>query len=287
MTSLLNGNVFKLGIILFLVSSLLMILVSKVRKIFAKNKAQTIVYLIILLVLFAATGLLNYEKILNDSPLNSYVGTELIFFILGIVHIFVLRTYFKELSENKSDFFGEVVCTIIFVGIALLAFIYVVGRFREPFVFLYASAGLTFIIPLLILKMYEFAALIPVPIYKKWFYPVNKDIKEPKSNELNNPLVISFQFEKKYGDKEISRFKVKAPEEMEFGRLFYFFVDDYNELHPEDKIDVLENDGSITGWIFYFKPRWWNSIRHIDANKTVQWNKIREDNNIVVQRINS
>ena len=83
----------------------------------------------------------------------------------------------------------------------------------------------------------------------------------------------------------MSRFKVKAPEHMEFGKLFYFFVDDYNALHPERKIEVMDTNNELAGWIFYFKPHWWNSLRHIDANKTIEWNGIREENKIIVQRI--
>lgn len=285
MTNLLSGNVFRTSIILFIVSSILMVLVKKVRKVFTKNKLQAIVYVIVLALLFGLTALLSHHKILNDSPINSYIGIELILFVLGIGHVFVLRIYFKELSENKSEFFGEVVLTLAFLAVALLAFVQVVSRFRSPYLMVYLTAGIAFIIPLLVLKLYEFAALIPVPVYKKWFFPLNNDIKEPTNSELSNPLVISLEFEKRPGDKDISRFKVKAPEYMEFGKLFYFFVDDYNALHPEKKIKVTEDNGELSGWIFYFKPRWWQSIRHIDANKTIDWNGIREESNIMVQRV--
>ena len=285
MTSLLNGNVLKLSIILFLVSSLLMVLVKKVRKVFTKNKLQAIVYVIVLAVLFALTALLGYSKVLDNSPTNSFIAIESVIFILGIGHIFVLRTYFKELSETKNEFFSEFVMTLAFLGIALLAFTQVISRFREPFVLVYLAVGFAFIVPFLVLKTYEFAMSIPVPVYKKWFFPLNQDIKEPTSNELSNPLVISFEFKKNLGDKDMSRFKVKAPEHMEFGKLFYFFVDDYNALHPERKIEVMDNNNELAGWIFYFKPHWWNSLRHIDANKSIEWNGIREENNIIVQRI--
>jgi hypothetical protein len=262
-----------------------MVLVKKVRKVFTKNKVQAIVYVLVLALLFGLTGLLGYYKILDNSPTNSFIAIEIIIFLLGIGHIFVLRSFFSELSENKNEFFGEFIITLAFLGIALLAFTQVISRFREPFVLTYLAVGFAFIIPLLVLKTYEFALSIPVPVYKKWFYPLNENIKDPTSNELSNPIVISFEFKKKFGDKDMSRFKVKAPEHMEFGKLFYFFVDDYNALHPERKIEVLGENNELAGWIFYFKPHWWSALRHIDANKTIEWNGIREENNIIVQRL--
>ncbi len=285
MTSLLNGNVFKISIILFFVSSLLMVLVTKVRKMFTKNKMQAIVYAIVLMLLFGLTGLLSYYKILNDSPTISYVSIETVLFILGIGHIFVLRSYFKELSEDKSELFGELIFTMAFLGIGLLALVQIVSRFRAPFSLVYLSAGIAFIIPLLVLKLYEFASLIPVPVYKEWFFPLGNNIKEPTNNELSNPIVINFAFKKRQSDKEVSRFTVKAPEHMEFGRFFYFFVDDYNALHPETQIEIAQSNGEFPGWNFYFKPYWWNAVRYIDANKTVEWNGIREGNDILVERV--
>ncbi|MBU2951691.1 TssN family type VI secretion system protein [Tamlana agarivorans] len=285
MASLLNGDVFKLSIILVLLSSILMAVVKKVRNVFTKNKLKAIVYAVVLAILFGLTGLLAYHKILDDSPTNSYLAIELILLFIGIAHIFAMRTYFKELTETKVEFIGEFVLTLVFLGIALLAFVQVISRFKEGFVLVYLSAGFAFLIPLLVLKTYEYAVSIPVEIYKKWFYPINQDIKDPTSNELSNPLVISLEFKKKFGDKERSRFKVKAPEHMEFGKLFYFFVDDYNALHPEHKIEITDLKGGASGWVFYFKPHWWKGLRHIDANKTIEWNGIREENNIIVQRV--
>lgn len=286
MTSLLNGNAIKTSIILFAVGSLLMILVKNVKKAFAKNKIKTLIYALVVMLLFGIAGLLSYYKILDDSPFTSFIGIEIILFILGIVHVFTLRSYFKELSEKKSEFFGEMVATITFMLIGLIALTQVVGHFRPPFAFIFLTAGIVFIIPMLVVKMYEFAALIPVPVYKEWFFPLG-EVKEPTNNELANPIVINFAFKKRLKDKEVNRFTVKAPEHMEFGRFFYFFVDDYNALHPETEIEVAAKNGSFPGWNFYFKPYWWSSVRYIDANKTVEWNGIREGNDILVERVES
>ena len=161
----------------------------------------------------------------------------------------------------------------------------VVAQFKKPFTYIFTSAAFAFLIPIITYKMYEFSALIPVPVYKSWWFPVGKKMKEPTGNELSNPLVISLEFKKNRNDSEISRFKVKAPVDMEFGRLFYFFVDDYNEFNPDSQIDVKQPGGNPDGWIFYFKPSWLSGVRHIDATKTVDWNGIKEESKITVQRV--
>ncbi|KAB1067635.1 hypothetical protein F6U93_10135 [Tamlana haliotis] len=262
-----------------------MALVKNVRQVFTKNKLKALIYALVLALLFGLAGLLTYDKILDNSSTNSYLAIEFVFFILGIVHVFALRNVFKELIESKQPFLGELIFTMAFLGVASMVFVQVVSKFKAEFVWVYLSAGLTFMVPFLVLKTYEFAMSIPVEVYKKWFYPINQEIKDPTSNELSNPLVISFEFKKKLDDQELRRFKVKAPEHMEFGKLFYFFVDDYNALHPEHQIEISDAKNEASAWIFYFKPRWWKGLRHIDATRTVEWNGIREESNIIVQRI--
>ncbi|OAB78746.1 TssN family type VI secretion system protein [Cochleicola gelatinilyticus] len=285
-TNLTNGNILKLSILFLVVGSILMLLMTSIRKMFTKNKKRAILYVLFILLTFALTGLLSSSKVLNDTPLNSFFGFQFIFLLLGILHIYIMRKYFEDLSKKKSDYFSEFLFTIAFACIGLFAFFNVVGYFRPLLSFTFLAAGFCFIIPIMVYKFYEFATLIPIPVYKKWLYPLNENIKDPTSKELENPLVISFEFQKKEELSDITNFRVKAPEAMEFGKLFYFFINDYNERHPESKIAFLDaNSQQPQGWIFYVKPKWWSGIRHINFAKTIAGNNIREDNVIVCQRI--
>lgn len=285
MTSFANSDVFKLSLILVIVSSLLMVLVKNVRAIFSKNKLKALIYAVVLALLFGLTALLAYDKVLNNSPSQAFIAIEIVFFIFGVIHVFTLRNTFKEFRGAKLEFFGEFISSLVLLSLALFVFVQVVSRFRPEFSSIYFSGGLVFLVPLLTLKTYEYAMAIPLKVYKTWLYPERHEVKEPTATELSHPLVVSLEFKKKPGDKDLSRFKVKAPEHMEFGKLFYFFVDDYNALHPEGKIEIKDSRGDASAWIFYFKPNWWRSLQHIDADKTVAWNGIREENTIVVQRV--
>lgn len=284
-SSILSGNAFKISIIFFIVGSLLMLLFTKLRKIFTKNKKQAIFYAIFILITFGLTGVISSSKFLNDTALNSFIGMQVVFLALGMLHIYIMRKFFATLSEDKSDFFSEFLFTVAFTFIGLFAFLNVVTRFREAIGYTFLASALFFIIPFLTYKLYEFSLLIPVPVYKKWFYPLEVDVKEPTAKELQNPLVISFEFQKKHGHAEIINFRVKAPENMEFGKLFYFFINDYNERHPESQIDFLDpKTQEPHGWIFYKKPNWLRSLTHINFSKTILGNDIKEDNVIVCQR---
>ncbi len=286
-SSIIQGDAFKLSLGFLIIGSLIMMLATKLRKLFTKNKKKAIIYAILILITFALTGLLSSGKVLNDTPLNSFIGFQVVFAILGGFHIYVLRNYFEDLSERENAFFPELLFTLAILCIGLIAFFNVTNRFKEPFKFIYLASAFAFVIPLLVYKLYEFALLIPVPVFKQWLYPLDESIKDPTSGELENPLVISFEFQKKQYEDDITNFRVKAPESMEFGKLFYFFINDYNERHPESKIEFVDQTQNPQGWIFYFKPNWWSSLKHINFSKTVSGNSIKEDSVIICQRVES
>ncbi len=284
--SLIQGDAFKVSIIFFFIGSLIMILFGKLRKLFTKNKKKAILYALLILVTFALVGLLSSSKVFNDSAFNSFIGVQSLFLILGGVHVYVLRTFFEDFQEERSDFFKEFLFTIAIVCIGLIAFFNVVSYFKESFKFIYLSAAFAFLVPFLFYKLYEFAFLIPVPVYKKWMYPLRENIKDPTSVELENPLVISFEFKKNRDTDDITNFRVKAPMGMEFGKLFYFFLNDYNERHPESKIEFLNKKGDHPlGWVFHYKPHWWSTLKHINFLKTVEGNDLKENHIVICHRV--
>jgi len=286
-TNIMNGNMFKLSFALFLISSIVLGLMKKIRAIFTKNKKVAILYILFILITFALAALLSSSYVLNDTPLNSFIGIQVVFFCIGIIHLYVIEKFFPDLTKDKSGFFHEFLFTVIILCIGLIAFSNVVNQFRPNFSFLFLGACLCFIIPFIFNKLYKFAYNIPVSVYKKWVFPLDNSIKEPTKHELTNPAVISFEFQKTENDKEITNFRIKAPENMDFGKLFYFFINDYNERHPESTIEYL-NPANMQPqeWIFFFKPNWLGNLNHIDYDKTVIGNDIKENDVIVCQRVN-
>lgn len=284
-SNLLQGDVLKFSILFFAIGAFFMFILKNVRKLFTKNKKKAIIYAIIVFITFGLIGFLSSSKVLNDTIFNTYIAFQTIFLILGIVHVWVLRKYFSELSENENDYFSEFFFSLAFVFIGLIAFLKVTSIFKEDYKILFLTAIISFVIPLLFYKLYELALLIPVKIYKQWLYPLGENIKDPTSEELKNPLVISFEFIKKEEeDNKVTNFRVKAPENLEFGKLFYFFLNDYNERHPEGTIDFLDKDNTPHKWVFYKKPSFLNGLRYINYNKTVIGNRLKENDIIICKR---
>ncbi len=286
MNTLINSEVLKINIGLFMIGTMIIALVAKLRKLFSKHKKRAILYAIFVLLSFGLTGLLSSSKVLNDTPINSFYGFECIFFLMGVLHLYILRKYFPDLSNDKSEFFPEFLFTIAYVCIGLISFLQIVSRFRPSFSYLFMASALLFVLPVMVYKLYEFAMQIVLPIYESWPYPLGKEIKDPTKDELANPKVISFEFRKKEDKDDITNFRVKAPQAMEFGKLFYFFIVDYNERHPESEIEVLdEKTQKPSSWVFHIKPNWWSPLKRINFNQTVALNNIKEDSVIICSRV--
>ncbi len=72
---------------------------------------------------------------------------------------------------------------------------------------------------------------------------------------------------------------------MEMGQLFYYFINDYNERHPQDKIEYIDGAGEPYGWVFYQKPQFFDlQKRYINAGNTIFLNGIKENNVIICSR---
>lgn len=273
-----------LGMLIF--SSIIMGVVKNLRKIFSKNKKLFFVYLLVVVLTFSLIALLSSPKVFNDTPLNSFIGIQFFMLLLGVLHLLLMRRYFPDLSEKESENFNELLFTLFMLVVGFIAYLNVVNHFRPFLSYVFLGAGIFFLIPLLFEKLYVYAFSVPVPIYKKWKYPLGANIKDPIAKELTNPSVISFEFRKNQNNKEVTNFRVKAPENMEFGKLFYFFINDYNEKHPESPIDFLDEIAQQPlEWTFYLKPKFLRFPKHLDYAKTVFENKIQENDIIVCQRM--
>ncbi len=283
---LVNAGFFKLGLVMLALGAIIMGSITSLRKLIKLNKKTFFIYVICLMSLFALTGLLANKNVLNNAPLANFISFQSVFLILGSLHVFIMRKFFNGIYEKPTDFWKEFLYTIISSLFGLAAFIMVVQLFKENYTLIFLAAGFCFLLPFMIVKVFEYGISIPVPIYKTWPFPVSDvQIKEPSSQELKNPIVISFEFSKDNNQKTITNFKLKAPEQMELGKLFYFFVNDYNERHPEELISFVDEKNAPSKWIFYSKPNWIGNRKYYDYLKTVDANGFQENQTIVCKRV--
>jgi hypothetical protein len=127
---------------------------------------------------------------------------------------------------------------------------------------------------------------VPEKEYKLWYYPVDKIIEDPSDEELESPVIISFIFKKNEHSNELTTFRAKAPVSMQVGRLFYFFINDYNGRHPEGVISFTNESHEPCGWIFKKVRNKFLGLKEvIDPDGSVYADEIKENDLLYCQRI--
>jgi len=135
-------------------------------------------------------------------------------------------------------------------------------------------------------KTVEELLKVPKKEFKLWHYPVNQNIEDPSDEELDNPVIISFIFRKNESSRELTTFRAKAPVGMKVGRLFYYFINDYNDRHPEGAISYINDYNEPYGWIFKKVSNSFFGLKEaIDPDSSVYGNEIRENDLLYCHRI--
>jgi hypothetical protein len=270
-------------IFLIIAIALVSLALSKVKGAKAYRK-PTLLYLLITALCFGIAGISGFY-VVNESIFYYYIHLQAMILILGILHAILLYSLIKW--TDKTKFLWEFLYTLAIVFLGIVVFLLTYKHLLRVHVLQYQvlTAVTWFFVPFLFARALERFRMIPARIFRKWFYPVGQEINDPLDSELVSLLVISFVFHKKLNDPEITTFRAKAPSNMEFGRLFYYFVNDYNDRHREGPIEFLDQENHPHGWIFYHKPSWFRKKRYIDPEKIIKVNRIRENSVIICQRI--
>jgi hypothetical protein len=275
-----------LGIIIFLLIvavTLLSLTLTRVKEA-SKYKKATIIYMIITAFCIGLTGLTGALGILVDLT-EFFIVTQVLILILGTLHVYLLYKLVPWSSKNKFswEFLFSVAVASLGSIFFLLVYNFILELHALQLVMLAALAW--FFVPFFFVQAFNRYLVIPVRIFKKWYYPVGKEISDPLDSELVSLLVVSFVFHKKMNAKDITTFRAKAPAHMVFGRLFYYFVNDYNDRHREDPIEFLDPENRPYGWVFHHKPNLLGIKRYIDPDHIITDNHIKENSVIICHRI--
>ncbi len=244
---------------------------------------RTILYVILAGVVLGLGGFLGHKTIVELTYFVIYLLLCVWMLGMGILHVFAV----KELLPWATDknYSTELVFTILiaFLGAIILQLLFRFIGFRF-YIGIILSSLFLFILPYVFYGSLLRYMSIPVKILRKWYYP-EKHIEDPSDREMEMPLVVGFEFKKKKEDKSMTTFRAKAPKEMVFGKLFYYFINDYNHRNPDEKIEYLDEHEKPLGWIFYFKPKMFGKIRYIDPEETNSFNLVKENSVIVCKRV--
>lgn len=259
--------------------------ISKARGSFAPYRKKTIIYLLVVVLISCIIGFIGLSSIF-PRPLFGLIICQLIFLMLGFIHIGQMHKYLEWSGKKKSIWF-EALFTLVVSIFAFMGFNFVFGSLNKQGYHNYlATSAFFLLIAFFIYATFVTAVSIPLRIYEKWFYPVEEEIEDPDETKMTNLLVISFEFQKKKDDEYFTNFRAKAPYYMEFGLLFYYFINDYNERHANEKIEYLNEESKPYGWIFYKKKKWYLfNTQVMDPHSSFAANGIRENDVIVCKRV--
>jgi hypothetical protein len=247
-----------------------------------KNKMANLLYILVAGFCIGLMGLTQYFG-LTDKPFYFFILLQVLMLILGIIHNATIQKLLQW--PSKATFLGEFLLTLNIAtigGVFLLLAITLVGM--KNFGPIMVTSIFWFLVPVLFVKAVSSFGLIPDRVFKTWAYPIDKPIPDPTDSEMAFPMVVSFEFQKKVNDEDYTIFRAKAPKDIQFGKLFYFFINDYNSRHPEGVIEVSSKSNPYP-WVFHFKPKWFVKTRYLDPDETVFHNQIKENSVIVCHRI--
>jgi len=247
-----------------------------------KKKMANLLYILVAGLCIGIMGLTQYFG-LKEKSFYFFILLQLLMIGLGILHNAIIHKAIHW--PSKTNFISEFLLTVntaAIGGIFLLLSFTLIGE--TTFCTLMLSALIWFIVPFLFTRAVAFYSQIPERVFKTWSYPIDNPIPDPTDSELASPMVISFEFQKKVNQEDFTIFRAKAPKDIRFGNLFYFFINDYNSRHPEGTIEVATKSGAYP-WVFHFKPKWMTKTRYLDPDDTVYHNQIKENSVIVCNRI--
>ncbi len=283
--SLLNGDIQTISIIMLLFGAAIIAFVKGIKKMITKDKKKTIIYLLIGALAFAIMSLFSFENIISKRFMPNYITLQVISLIFGIFHLSALNKVFTW--EDKNKWLAQVLFSTIVILIGSIVFIQIAGHYGiNDLHYFFLTGTFTFMLPWLFIQLFESAMEIPLAVYKKWDYPLKSAYVQPKPEELKNPTFIKLEVSKHISEKKASKFMVKAPENMDFGKFFYHFINDYNQKHPESTIQYKPQEGNNDfGWIFYRKPRFVGTWKMVNVDQTIARNSIKENHCIVCERV--
>lgn len=250
---------------------------------FRQDKKRYFIYIFCQGLILLLFGALLYN-LKGTTITTRFISFQVYLLIAGSVHLTFYHLYFKRF--DAKEIYKEIFISIV-SGTFMLAFlIMLLGHFQElEYMFYFFGAMLFFLVPTFVFALFKTAISIPAKLHKRWFYPVNSRYPAPHIAEMRNIIIVNLVFTKKENDATIINFKVKAPRAFDFGKLFYYFINDYNEKNPNSQVQYLDQKNQPYGWYFYTKPKWFSSSDYIDPELAIDTNNIKDGETIICQRI--
>lgn len=285
-TNLFDPKILAAVLIFLAISIILTMLFSQKATDFKqKYKSKFYTYLFSVAFIYSIIAFLGFNKFFQDNNLYEFVFYQIGSLVMGIIHCSLYRSYFNKFGVNKSGI--EYLFALIAVVYSIIPFILIYTFLNGgDFSFLMLGHFIVFFIPTFLNDTFNKAMTIPPKVYKTWQFPENyKELAGVSDEEMRDLVVFTFLMDKDRHAKKYSVYRAKGPTRVDFGRLFYNFVIDYNERHTEDQIEIEGSQG-LHSWVFFLQPKWYESTKYIDPDLTLYMNGIEENSVIFCMRTN-
>lgn len=245
-----------------------------------KKKKLLLIYLTVTAIILALTGtigLIEFARL----PFGLFISALVWATIVGSLHAWL----FEKLIPLENRITGRILFTfaVCFFGFGLILMSFKLF-YHSPFPSIYFLPAFTFVAPVFVSIAFSFFVKIPMKIYKEWHFPAPGTLSDPSDSEMANPIIVNFEICKRINDSKTD-FKAKAPRGMELGKLFYFFIMDYNSRHPDNPILIEDSDHKTYKWSFSIMSGIIKGKNHLDPDISVADNKLKENTSVICERI--
>lgn len=251
---------------------------------FKKYKTNFYIYLFLAIFIYSVIAFLGYNRLLGGRHLYEFIFYQLCTLFLGIIHCYLYRFYFNRF-EQKDNIGTELLFALLIVLYCCLPFI-IIYTFLNGMNYGLLMLGhfAVFFVPTLLNETFNRSMIIPPKVYVTWQFPENYRQKVGVSDEEMRDLVVfTFLMKKDKNATRYTTYRAKGPTRIDFGRLFFNFVVDYNERYPESPIEI-EDENGLFNWVFFKQPKWYEPTKYIDPKYTLYMNGIEENSVIICTR---
>ncbi len=243
-----------------------------------------LLYAISTSILLAIPALFFSFNIVKSEP-TLIILSQLFIVLLGVIHISLAKNSLEWYPEQKFKM------QIVFI-IGFLLFGFLLSNMCFSFIqspslpLVWYLSLLWFLVPVLLNETINRLVGMPPKEFRTWQYPIGENIEDPSDAELDNPIVISFVFLKNIASTEMASFRAKAPAGMALGRLFYFFINDYNSRHPQEPISFINDKKEADPWVFFkVKNKFFRIHKALDQDSSISNSIIKENDVLICKRV--
>ena len=278
-------------LIILLIAIIAMLIFTPYAGNFKQNRKKFWKYLGLFSLAVMLLTIISFNPLLNnfgDRIFNMFVFYQIVLFIGGILHCYYYRSIFKKFEKDSvwiEIFFAVIVA--IFLSMPLIIAHALMCNYAaeidDSYSWYMALSLISFVVPTLFYATFEAAVSSPPKSYKTWRFLDDNEYPDPPEDSFRDMILLTLIFYKDAKSDVKTEFNIKAPIRMDFKRLFFHFVNDYNLRNPESPISITDENGERQHWLFYV-VKTLGMLQFINPDHTVEANGLKENNVIVCQR---